>query len=57
MGFNTLYLCKHVYSTLLLLKNNYSNKLHIKMGLRLKLTSLNPDIDVLIGKYLCQKSH
>lgn len=57
MGFSTTYLCERAFSTLVYLKNKYRNRLNVESDLRLKLSSLVPDIDTLVQDKQCQKSH
>ena len=48
MVFTTTYLCERTFSTLVFLKNKYRNQLNVESDLRLKTSSFNPDIDVLV---------
>lgn len=48
MVFITTYLCESTFSTLVFLKYKYRNQLNVEKDLRLKRSSFNPDIDVLL---------
>lgn len=47
MPFATTYLCETGFSALVALKTKYRNKLDVGPDLRLKLTSIQPDIKTL----------
>ena len=47
MPFATTYLCENGFSALVALKTKYRNKLDVEPDLRLKLTSIQPDIKAL----------
>ncbi|KAJ4932617.1 hypothetical protein JOQ06_011035 [Pogonophryne albipinna] len=47
MSFPTTYLCESGFSSLVSLKTKYRNRLNIEPDLRLKLSSLEPDIQML----------
>ena len=50
--FVTTYMCETACSTLVYIKNKYQNKLDVKSNLRIKLTSLSPNL-----KLLCDEKH
>ncbi|XP_072391924.1 zinc finger BED domain-containing protein 5-like [Diabrotica undecimpunctata] len=47
--FTTTYLCESGFSVMLIIKNNYRNKLNIDTNLRLKLSTTEPDISSLVS--------
>lgn len=49
MGFTTTYLCEKSFSSLLFLKNKYRNRLSVENDLRLKLSTINPDIVAIVN--------
>jgi hypothetical protein len=55
--FVTTYLCESGFSKLLYLKNKYRSRLDIKNDLRVKISSIQPDIDVLVKNKQQQISH
>jgi len=55
--FVTTYLCESGFSELLYLKNKYRNRLDIQNDLRVKISSIQPDIDVLVQNKQQQISH
>lgn len=57
MPFPTTYLCECGFSALVALKTKYRNKLNVEPDLRLRLSSIVPDIKYLVGTMQHQPSH
>jgi hypothetical protein len=57
MPFSTTYLCETGFSVLVVLKSKYRNKLDVEPDLRLKLTSIQPNIKSLTLAMQHQPSH
>ncbi|VVC45986.1 HAT, C-terminal dimerisation domain [Cinara cedri] len=55
--FVSTYLCEKTFSDLLYIKNKYRSRLNVESDLRLKVTNLEPDIDVIIRSKQHQSSH
>ena len=55
--FVTTYLCDSGFSELLYLKNKYRSRLDIQSDLRVTISSIRPDIDVLVQNKQQQISH
>jgi len=46
--FVSIYLCENTFSHLLYTKNKHRSRLNVENDLRLKVTNLEPDIDVIV---------
>lgn len=57
LPFTTTYLCEIGFSSMVAIKNKYRTRLNLEPDLRLKLTKIEPDIDMLISKMQIQPSH
>ncbi|XP_062294532.1 zinc finger BED domain-containing protein 5-like [Scomber scombrus] len=57
MPFPTTYLCESGFSALVAVKTKYRNKLNVEPDLRLRLSSIEPDIKYLVGTMQHQPSH
>lgn len=57
MPFPTTYLCESGFSALVALKTKYRNKLNVEPDLRLRLSSIVPDIKHLVAAMQHQPSH
>lgn len=57
MPFPTTYLCETGFSALVALKTKYRNKLNVEPDLRLRLSSLKPDIKHLVSDMQHHPSH
>lgn len=57
MPFVTSYLCESGFSELLYIKNKHRNRISVEEDLRVKLSSITPDIDILITGKQQQVSH
>ncbi|VVC39621.1 Ribonuclease H-like domain,HAT, C-terminal dimerisation domain,Domain of unknown function DUF4371 [Cinara cedri] len=55
--FVSTYLCEKTFSDLLYIKNKYRSRLNVESDLRLKVTNLEPDIDVIVRSKQHQSSH
>ncbi|CAI6372378.1 unnamed protein product [Macrosiphum euphorbiae] len=55
--FVSTYLCENTFSHLLYTKNKYRSRLNVENNLRLKVSNLEPDIDVIVRSKQHQSSH
>lgn len=55
--FSTTYLCECGFSSMVILKNKYRNKLNIDPNMRLKLSSREPDVASLVSNMQLHPSH
>jgi hypothetical protein len=55
--FVSTYLCENTFSHLLYTKNKYRSRLNVENNLRLKVSNLKPDIDVIVRSKQPQSSH
>lgn len=57
LPFTTTYLCETGFSAMLTIKNKYRTKLNLEPDLRLKLTTIEPDMQMLVSSVQAQRSH
>lgn len=57
MPFTTTYLCERSFSSLTFLKNKYRNRLCVESDLRLKISTIHPDIESIVRIKQCHKPH
>lgn len=57
LPFVTSYLCESGFSELLYIKNKYRNRISVEEDLRIKLSSINPDIENLVNDKQQQRAH
>ncbi|KAL4153303.1 hypothetical protein QTP88_001154 [Uroleucon formosanum] len=55
--FVSTYLCENTFSHLLYTKNKYRSRLNVENNLRLQVSNLEPDIDVIVRSKQQQSSH
>lgn len=55
--FTTTYLCESGFSAMLHIKNKYRTKLNFEPDLRLKLSSIEPNLELLVSNIQAQRSH
>ncbi|KAL4126754.1 hypothetical protein QTP88_010963 [Uroleucon formosanum] len=55
--FVSTYLCENTFSHLLYTKNKYRSRLNVESNLRLQVSNLEPDIDVIVRSKQQQSSH
>jgi len=55
--FVSTYLCENTFSHLLYTKEKYRNIINVESDLRLKVTNLEPDIDIIVRSKQHQPSH
>lgn len=55
--FCTTYLCEQAFSELFYIKSKYRNKLNIEPDLRIKVSSIKPDIELLVSRKQLHPSH
>jgi len=55
--FVSTYLCENTFSHLFYTKNKYRNRSNVESDLRLKVTNMEPEIDVIVRSKKHQPSH
>jgi len=55
--FVSTYLCENTFFHFLYTKNKYRNRLNVESDLRLKVTNMEPEIDVIVRSKQHQPSH
>lgn len=57
LPFTSTYLCEAGFSSMVGIKTKYRNKLNLEPNMRLKLSKIEPNIDILLSQVQCQISH
>jgi len=57
MPFTTTNLCEISFSSMIVVKHKFQNKLNLELNLRLKLSTTEPDISSLISNLKIHRSH
>ena len=55
--FSTTYLCEKAFSSVTVIKNRYRSRLEIEAALRLAVTSLEPNLNILMSNRQQHPSH